>query len=418
MKRYLCLLALLCPILRLCANSNPTRIGDKVPSIVVSGIVNAPDHTLNLAALKGKVVIIDFWATNCGSCINAMPRLERLQKRFGDSVVILPVSYEKAEIVQSFLVRNAIGKTMHMPVVTADTKLAALFPHQLLSHEVWIDQKGIVRAITEAEYVNLGNISTLLHGRSFRLPVKEDFSFNYNKPLLDVGSAIFYSGVTAFKPGVAPKVGVDVDSASKSKRFYIVNFPVFQLYKLATGHLSYFPKTLIDIKVKDSSRLVLPAGAYLNDWKPKGYTCYEAALPMALPEKAMLSGLLADLNKFFGYRGGMVRREAPCLSLELLAADSSHFASAGGKPTNTLHAKYGVKTIVNASLSNIVWELNDLPGGLAAVDNTGFKGRADLRLQISSFADLDSLNLALKSYGLVVRKRVQALDFLVIRDAD
>jgi thiol-disulfide isomerase/thioredoxin len=427
MKRILICLLLLCSFFGgLARDENINKgvvvlsIGDRVPEVVMNGVVNSRLKSLRLSAFRGKVLILDFWATNCGSCINALPRLESLQQRFGDSIAIITVSYEQAAVVRAFLRRNAIGRSMRLPIVTADVKLAAMFPHQMLSHEVWIDGTGVVRAITEAEYVNAANISALLHGRPFHLPLKSDVAgFDYQAPLLSRASApAFYSMVSRFKPGVAPRFGVLMDSLAHTRRLYMVNFPLLSMYMLATDNLLYFPKTLLDIRVKDSARVVVPAGAYREEWKPRNYWCYETVLPARISGAQLKTAMLADLNKFFGLNGRMEKRRTACLSLERLSADSAAFATAGGVPLNTLHRKDGVRVLTNAGLSNIIWELNDLPGSLPAVDNTRFTGKADLRLAISSFRDLQVLNLALRPYGLVVRTREQELSFFVLTDND
>ena len=57
----------------------------------------APDWTLrdaegkahSLSEYGGKVVVLDFWATWCGPCAKVMPRMEKLQRKYGERGVVV-----------------------------------------------------------------------------------------------------------------------------------------------------------------------------------------------------------------------------------------------------------------------------------------------------------------------------------------
>ncbi|MGV3529800.1 MAG: TlpA family protein disulfide reductase [Flavisolibacter sp.] len=58
------------------------NIGDACPDLKFANVYN---HTgdLQLSDYSGKLIILDFFATNCVSCIAGFPRLEELQVKFG-----------------------------------------------------------------------------------------------------------------------------------------------------------------------------------------------------------------------------------------------------------------------------------------------------------------------------------------------
>jgi peroxiredoxin/YHS domain-containing protein len=67
------------------------------------------NETSTLAGLKGKVVLLDFWATWCKPCVGAMPDLQKLHDRHaakGFTVVGVSVDEKGAAAVRPFLVKN------------------------------------------------------------------------------------------------------------------------------------------------------------------------------------------------------------------------------------------------------------------------------------------------------------------------
>jgi thiol-disulfide isomerase/thioredoxin len=89
----------------------------------------APDFTLEqfgggrvaLAELRGKPVIVDFWATWCGPCEESIPVLVELQRQYGDRIHLLGVSVDwDREAVAPF----ARAHRMNYPVLFGDESLA------------------------------------------------------------------------------------------------------------------------------------------------------------------------------------------------------------------------------------------------------------------------------------------------------
>ncbi len=70
----------------------PLTIGDAIPDIVFGKMINYASPTAKLSDFAGKLVILDFWATWCSSCIHNFPVLDSLQKQFAGRLQILLVN--------------------------------------------------------------------------------------------------------------------------------------------------------------------------------------------------------------------------------------------------------------------------------------------------------------------------------------
>ena len=97
---------------------------------------------LALASLKGKVIVLDFWATWCGPCRAQHPLYEQVKKKFqgrGD-VLFLSISTDHdREAVEPFVQENRWSKTVYF-----DDGLAALLRITSIPTTVILDKRGQV----------------------------------------------------------------------------------------------------------------------------------------------------------------------------------------------------------------------------------------------------------------------------------
>lgn len=67
-------------------------IGDPVPDSRFTTVLNHSSQTAKLSDFKGRLVILDFWSTRCGSCLHAFPKMDSLQKAFCNNLKVLLVN--------------------------------------------------------------------------------------------------------------------------------------------------------------------------------------------------------------------------------------------------------------------------------------------------------------------------------------
>ena len=93
-----------------------------VPAFTVTDI---DGKTVSLADLKGKVLLVNFWATWCPPCRAEIPDLVKLQDKYRDKLVVLGISEDEVEPAQ--VKAFATQQKMNYPIVMANAELRQIF---------------------------------------------------------------------------------------------------------------------------------------------------------------------------------------------------------------------------------------------------------------------------------------------------
>ena len=118
--------------------------------------MKAPDFTLttldgkeiSLTSLRGKIVLLDFWASWCPNCLAALPRLRATLKKFEDQPLqVIGISLDDTrEEAESVLKHHDFPAVHSWHEAGADHPVGVLYNVQELPTWYLIDANGIIRA--------------------------------------------------------------------------------------------------------------------------------------------------------------------------------------------------------------------------------------------------------------------------------
>jgi cytochrome c biogenesis protein CcmG, thiol:disulfide interchange protein DsbE len=138
--------------------AKPSKIGKTAPDFKVSDGSNS----IQLADYRGKVVLLNFWASWCGPCIQETPALVELHHDHPELAILAVSIDEDPAAYQRFLNRFHVDlKTVRDP----DQKVAKLYGTDGWPETYIIDRKGIIRrkVVGDPDWSN-PEIRTFLQG--------------------------------------------------------------------------------------------------------------------------------------------------------------------------------------------------------------------------------------------------------------
>jgi len=119
--------------------------------------------SLDLSALKGKVVVLNFWATWCPPCVEEMPELDHLYPQLqAQNVELIGIAIDSPSNVAQFLQKTPVNYPIVLAGMTG-TELGKALGNQQggLPFTVILDENGN-KILTEAGRIQMSTITNAL----------------------------------------------------------------------------------------------------------------------------------------------------------------------------------------------------------------------------------------------------------------
>ncbi len=118
------------------------RIGAAAPGFE---LYDLRGQKVSLSEFRGKVVILDFWATWCGPCRLSMPMLEKLQLEHPNDLKLLAINLEEPrDEVRDYVMRQHVRSTV---LLDSDGQVGQVYGSDQIPMQVLIDKQGVVRDV-------------------------------------------------------------------------------------------------------------------------------------------------------------------------------------------------------------------------------------------------------------------------------
>lgn len=397
---------------------------DKMPSATFKNIFNEPGTSVSLSDYKGKLIIIDFWNRWCGTCIEAFPKMEKLQKEFGDKIKIFLVTTDKKEDVTRLFKRV---KQPALTIIYGDTLLNKMFPHATVPHHVWINPNGRIQFITDGYNATANNITKVLESQVVKLSVKNELlDIDDNADLWREGGGRFQKYITNYS-FIMSKISENghsgfsylIDTVNKTRGFKLLNISLLDFIRVAFGESINFQSSefalnnrVVFMGTEVENYFNYPAETdSIATWEARNIICYESKWKIQ-DDKLAYQFLKDDVNRFISFSVKTEIRETACYLLKKTTGFTSSKYSDKEKAVEYTDSSFRLKNMPAESLVNSL-NLLDIFKKMPVVNDVNDNTTIDVYLK-NAFSDIEILKKQLQQNGLQLVEGSKKIKMLVI----
>lgn len=102
--------------------------------------------TQNITQWQGKILVVNFWATWCPSCLKEIPTFMNLQTKYGEKVQFVGIALDDVEAVKTFQQKNTVNYPLLISGDFAGFQLAKKLGNLIsaIPYTVVANREGIV----------------------------------------------------------------------------------------------------------------------------------------------------------------------------------------------------------------------------------------------------------------------------------
>lgn len=408
----------------LAQSQNPLKVGDALPKQFWETplqMVNTPQKSTTLSADKDKLILLDFWATWCGSCLKNFPKMEALQKEFGEQVKIVPVTKEDRATLDKFFASKNGQRYKTLSSVVEDKMLTGFFPHYTIPYIVWI-RNGKVVNTTDALQVSPSTVREILQDktsslqtvlqidRSRPLMLSENFDLEREAALMSY-SLLSKGKIRAIAPGSGFHRKDGLVIGRQWTNISLMNIYRGIAYELFEKSGDLFSEKRIINNIKNTAPIDFVIN---NEDEPVDDRLYSYEFVVPADQADGLYQLMLDnLNHFSGYSGVVKKQMVRCLVLRRTTQqDNVKTKDADSKPEFTNQPL----SMKNSPFEYLIVALNSDSrlSPLPVIDETGYRGNVDMDLRAAK--DMTSLQKVLQHYGLELAEANREILMLQMSD--